>query len=459
MNEERAKAPAPDFAGGPMAPDRDAPVDVVDVQFRAGSKIYYFAPGDLTVAAGDHVIIETARGPEYGTCTGGNHQVPFRDIVPPLRRVIRLATEADHRVLANNQVKEKRAFDICQQKIQEHKLDMQLVSAEYAFDGSKMLFFFTAEGRVDFRALVKDLASTIHARIELRQIGVRDEAKMLGGLGICGRPFCCAQFLDDFQPVSIKMAKTQNLSLNPTKISGTCGRLMCCLKYEQEAYEDLLKTSPKPESFVDTPEGRGTVVDVNLLRQSVKVRMEEQPETIGCFHNCEICVLRNGKARKNDPPIPADLAPISGEGKRPKKALAEAEPPMHLDPIRFRYRPDDIVEEEQPREDRRRRRKGERKFEDAPKPLPEELPEEARPKAGRKARKSKRPQQSPAEETATPKPRPKKPHTPKPRLEEQLDVINALPDSPNQPRRNRRRRPAHPKRSQEGSVPTEPQGE
>ena len=234
---------------------------------------------------------------------------------------------------------------------------------------------------------------------------------------------------------------------------------MCCLKYEQEAYEDLLKTSPKPESFVDTPEGRGTVVDVNLLRQSVKVRMEEQPETIGCFHNCEICVLRNGKARKNDPPIPADLAPISGEGKRPKKALAEAEPPMHLDPIRFRYRPDDIVEEEQPREDRRRRRKGERKSEDAPKPLPEELPEEARPKAGRKARKSKRPQQSPAEETTTPKPRPKKPHTPKPRLEEQLDVINALPDSPNQPRRNRRRRPAHPKRSQEGSVPTEPQGE
>ena len=459
MNEERAKAPAPDFAGGPMAPDRDAPVDVVDVQFRAGSKIYYFAPGDLTVAAGDHVIIETARGPEYGTCTGGNHQVPFRDIVPPLRRVIRLATEADHRVLANNQVKEKRAFDICQQKIQEHKLDMQLVSAEYAFDGSKILFFFTADDRVDFRELVKNLAGIFRTRIELRQIGVRDKAKMVGGLGICGRPFCCAQFLDDFQPVSIKMAKTQNLSLNPTKISGTCGRLMCCLKYEQEAYEDLLKTSPKPESFVDTPEGRGTVVDVNLLRQSVKVRMEEQPETIGCFHNCEICVLRNGKARKNDPPIPADLAPISGEGKRPKKALAEAEPPMHLDPIRFRYRPDDIVEEEQPREDRRRRRKGERKFEDAPKPLPEELPEEARPKAGRKARKSKRPQQSPAEETATPQPRPKKPHTPKPRLEEQLDVINALPDSPNQPRRNRRRRPAHPKRSQEGSVPTEPQGE
>ena len=461
MNEEKTKAPEPDFAGGPMAPDRDAPVDVVDVQFRAGSKIYYFDPGDLTVATGDHVIIETARGPEYGTCAGGNHQVPFRDIVPPLRRVIRLATEADRRVLANNQAKEKRAFDICQQKIQEHKLDMQLVSAEYAFDGSKILFFFTADDRVDFRELVKNLAGIFRTRIELRQIGVRDKAKMVGGLGICGRPFCCAQFLDDFQPVSIKMAKTQNLSLNPTKISGTCGRLMCCLKYEQEAYEDLLKTSPKPESFVDTPEGRGTVVDVNLLRQSVKVRMEEQPDTIGCFHNCEICVLRNGKARKNDPPIPADLAPISGEGKRPKKVMTETEPPMHLDPIRFRYRPDDIVEEgqEPPREDHRRRRKGEKKPEDAQKPLPEELPEEARPKASRKSRRPKRPQQPPAEETAAPKPRPKKSHTPKPRLEERLDVINALPDTTNQPRRNRRRRPAHPKKAQDDGAPTGPQGE
>ncbi len=461
MNEEKTKAPEPDFAGGPMAPDRDAPVDVVDVQFRAGSKIYYFDPGDLTVATGDHVIIETARGPEYGTCAGGNHQVPFRDIVPPLRRVIRLATEADRRVLANNQAKEKRAFDICQQKIQEHKLDMQLVSAEYAFDGSKILFFFTADDRVDFRELVKNLAGIFRTRIELRQIGVRDKAKMVGGLGICGRPFCCAQFLDDFQPVSIKMAKTQNLSLNPTKISGTCGRLMCCLKYEQEAYEDLLKTSPKPESFVDTPEGRGTVVDVNLLRQSVKVRMEEQPDTIGCFHNCEICVLRNGKARKNDPPIPAGLAPISGEGKRPKQVMTEAEPPMHLDPIRFRYRPDDIVEEgqEQPREDHRRRRKGEKKPEDAQKPLPEEFPEEARPKASRKSRRSKRPQQPPAEETAAPQPPPKKSHTPKPPLEEPLDVINALPDTTNQPRRNRRRRPAHPKKAQDGGAPAGSQGE
>ncbi len=462
MNEEKTKKPEPDFVGGPMAPDRDAPVDVVDVQFRSGSKIYYFDPGDLTVAAGDHVIIETARGPEYGTCAGGNHQVPFRDIVPPLRRVLRLATEADHRVLANNQAKEKRAFDICQQKILEHKLEMQLVSAEYAFDGSKILFFFTADDRVDFRELVKNLASIFRTRIELRQIGVRDKAKMVGGLGICGRPFCCAQFLDDFQPVSIKMAKTQNLSLNPTKISGTCGRLMCCLKYEQEAYEDLLKTSPKADSFVDTPEGRGTVVDVNLLRQSVKVRMEEQPDTIGCFHNCEICVLRNGKAKKNDPPVPADLAPISGGGKRPRKTMTDAEPPMHLDPIRFRYRPDDIVEEEQeaPREERRRRKKGDRKPEETPKPLREEAPEEGRSKSPRKPRgnKPKRPQ-PPATEEAAPKPRPKKPRGPKLRLEEQPEVINALPESSGQPKRNRRRRPAHPKRSQEGGAPDGSQGE
>ena len=419
MNEEKTKKPEPDFVGGPMAPDRDAPVDVVDVQFRSGSKIYYFDPGDLTVAAGDHVIIETARGPEYGTCAGGNHQVPFR-------------------------------------------LEMQLVSAEYAFDGSKILFFFTADDRVDFRELVKNLASIFRTRIELRQIGVRDKAKMVGGLGICGRPFCCAQFLDDFQPVSIKMAKTQNLSLNPTKISGTCGRLMCCLKYEQEAYEDLLKTSPKADSFVDTPEGRGTVVDVNLLRQSVKVRMEEQPDTIGCFHNCEICVLRNGKAKKNDPPVPADLAPISGGGKRPRKTMTDAEPPMHLDPIRFRYRPDDIVEEEQeaPREERRRRKKGDRKPEETPKPLREEPPEEGRPKSPRKPRgnKPKRPQ-PPATEEAAPNPRPKKPRGPKLRLEEQPEVINALPESSGQPKRNRRRRPAHPKRSQEGGAPDGSQGE
>ena len=319
--------------------------EVVDIQFRPGQKVYYFDPAGHTCKAGDHVIIDTARGPEYGICAAGNHHIPMKDVVAPLRCVLRLATAEDERTVAKNRAEEKRAFDICMQKVQEHGLDMQLVSAEYAFDGSKVLFFFTADERVDFRELVKNLASIFHTRIELRQIGVRDKAKMVGGLGICGRPFCCASFLDDFQPVSIKMAKTQNLSLNPTKISGTCGRLMCCLKYEQDAYEDLLRTAPKAESFVDTPEGRGTVVEVDLLRQRVKVRMEDAPETISVFANADIAVLRSGKAKKNDPPIPADLAPISGAGKRAHKEKTEEDEKLLLEPIRFRYSTENIVED------------------------------------------------------------------------------------------------------------------
>ena len=319
-------------------------VRVVDIQFRPGQKVYYFDPAGGTYQTGDHLIIETARGPEYGICAGGNHTIPTKDVVAPLRCVIRLATEADERTVVENRAKEKRAFEVCMQKIEDHQLDMQLVSAEYAFDGSKILFFFTADERVDFRELVKNLASTFHTRIELRQIGVRDKAKMVGGLGICGRPFCCASFLDDFQPVSIKMAKTQNLSLNPTKISGTCGRLMSCLKYEQDAYEDLLRTSPKVESFVDTPEGRGTVVEVDLLRQRVKVRMEDSPETISVFANEDIAILRSGKAKKNDQPIPADWAPISGAGKREKPQPKE-EQSMVLESIKFRYSTEQVVDE------------------------------------------------------------------------------------------------------------------
>ena len=324
--------------------------EVVDIQFRAGQKVYYFDPAGHSCKAGDHVIIDTARGPEYGICASGNHRIPVKDVVAPLRCVLRHATAEDERTVARNRAEEKRAYDICMQKVQEHGLDMQLVSAEYAFDGSKILFFFTADERVDFRELVKNLASIFHTRIELRQIGVRDKAKMVGGLGICGRPFCCASFLDDFQPVSIKMAKTQNLSLNPTKISGTCGRLMCCLKYEQDAYEDLLRTAPKADSFVDTPEGRGTVVEVDLLRQRVKVRMEDAPETISVFANADIAILRSGKAKKNDPPIPADLAPISGAGKRTRKEKTEEEEKLLLEPIRFRYSTEQVVEEQQEQE-------------------------------------------------------------------------------------------------------------
>lgn len=273
------------------------PVTVVDVQFRPGAKVYFFDPGALKVQTGDHVIIETARGPEYGVCTAGNHVVLQKDVVQPLRSVIRLATESDERQVVENREKEKRAFSICLQKIAEHKLEMQLVSAEYAFDGSKILFFFTADERVDFRELVKNLAGIFRTRIELRQIGVRDKAKMVGGLGICGRPFCCAQFLDDFQPVSIKMAKTQNLSLNPTKISGTCGRLMCCLKYESEAYEELLKQTPKTGALVKTPEGRGVVIDVNLLTGKLTVRLDSNPDAPQTFRKQDVSTIKDAQIK------------------------------------------------------------------------------------------------------------------------------------------------------------------
>ena len=287
--------------------------EIIGVRFKSGGKQYYFDPRGQAVAPGQGVIIETSRGLEYGDCVQGNTLVEDDAVVQPLRPLVRLATERDLDTVAKNREKEKRAFSICQEKIAAHGLEMKLVEVEYSFEGNKILFFFTADGRVDFRALVKDLAGVFHARIELRQIGVRDEAKMLGGLGICGKSFCCATFLDEFQPVSIKMAKTQSLSLNPTKISGTCGRLMCCLKYEQEAYEDAVKRMPKNESFVETPEGVGTVTQVNLLKETVKVRLEDQPESPKCFHNCEICVVRNGKGKLPEgyvPPPPEELAKL-----------------------------------------------------------------------------------------------------------------------------------------------------
>ena len=387
--------------------------EVVDIQFRPGQKIYYFDPNGIACKQGDHVIIDTARGPEYGICASGNHHIPMKDVVAPLRCVLRIATAHDEKVVEENRAKERRAYELCTQKIREQQLDMQLVSAECAFDGSKILFFFTADERVDFRDLVKQLASSFHTRIELRQIGVRDKAKMVGGLGICGRPFCCASFLDDFQPVSIKMAKTQNLSLNPTKISGTCGRLMCCLKYEQDAYEDLIRNSPKAESFVDTVDGRGTVVEVDLLRQRVKVKMEDSPETITWYANADIAVLRNGKAKKTDAPIPADLAPLSGGGKRKARENRQDNGSrMFLDPIKFRYSEETIAEEqtvsevvpEQPaenegqkRNNRRRNRKPRGEKPEAPvadeepkteakgkKPQPEKKPEQKKPRPEKK---------------------------------------------------------------------------
>ena len=392
------------------APERQEPeyVEVVDVQFRPGQKVYYFDPAGMEIRQYDHLIIDTARGPEYGICSGGNHRIPAKDVVAPLRPCLRFATEADEKQMIEMRNKEKKAYQVCLQKIADHGLDMQLVSAEYSFDGSKILFFFTADERVDFRELVKNLASIFHTRIELRQIGVRDKAKMIGGLGICGRPFCCASFLEEFQPVSIKMAKTQNLSLNPTKISGTCGRLMCCLKYEQEAYEDLIKTAPKNDSFVDTPDGRGTVIDVNLLKQSVKVRMENSPETVGCYKNCDICVLRSGKAKKNDPPIPADLAPISGAGKKPRPAEEKKESAF-LEPVKFRYSTESLVEEqpiapaaeEQPEQPKPRNRKPNR----PKKPRPEEQPEQPKAEKPEKPPRPRKPRPERKPEDAADQPK------------------------------------------------------
>ena len=298
--------------------------EVIGVRFKSTGKVYYFDPGEEKLEKGEMAIVETARGIECGEVAMENREVKDSAIVQPLRRLIRRATPQDLKQVEENHKKEKSAFKACERRIASRGLEMKLVEVEYTFDNSKILFYFTADGRVDFRELVKDLASVFRTRIELRQIGVRDEAKMLGGLGICGRPLCCSQFLDEFIPVSIKMAKTQNLSLNPTKISGTCGRLMCCLKYEQEADEDLVKHAPKQESFVETPDGAGTVSSVNLLRQTVQVRLDSAPETPKCYHNCELCVIRSGKGKRPEgyvePPL-SELAklrrPPEGEEDRP----------------------------------------------------------------------------------------------------------------------------------------------
>ena len=331
--------------------------EVISVRFRNGCKEYYFDPKELEIQAGQNVIVETAQGPEFAQCARGNHQVEDDQVVKPLRGVVRIATDNDCHTAAYNRGREKEAFDICRRKIQQHKLEMKLVRVECSFDGSKILFFFTADGRVDFRDLVKDLAGVFRARIELRQIGVRDEAKMIGGLGICGRPFCCAQFMDEFLPVSIKMAKTQSLSLNPTKISGTCGRLMCCLKYEQDAYEDAVKRMPKNDSFVLTPDGTGNVSDINLLKETVNVRLDDRPESPRCYHNCEVCVLRNGKGSRDGIVVP---------DRRPERYIEPLEEEL-LPPVTLISDFDPDAASAAEGEKRRRRRGGrDRRRSDAP---------------------------------------------------------------------------------------------
>ena len=268
---------------------------VIGVRFKANGKSYYFSPGELELQQGDHVIVETARGTECGEVAKGPHDVPDSSIVKPLKTVTRMADAVDVRRMQQNRADEKRAFSVCEERIAKHKLDMKLVDVEYTLDRNKILFYFTADGRIDFRDLVKDLAGVFRTRIELRQIGVRDESKMLGGLGICGQPFCCSRFLRDFQPVSIKMAKEQGLSLNPAKISGSCGRLMCCLAYEQPAYEYLNRITPGVGSIVKTPEGAGAVVETNVISGTLRVRMDPPATGFKTFHKDECQYLRGGK--------------------------------------------------------------------------------------------------------------------------------------------------------------------
>ena len=272
--------------------------EVIGVRFKNTGKVYYFDPQSQRLEKGSMAIVETARGMECGEVALENREVADESIVQPLRKVIRPATRFKSSRVAENHLKEKKAFKACERKIAERGLEMKLVDVEYTFDNSKILFYFTADGRVDFRELVKDLAGMFRTRIELRQIGVRDEAKMLGGLGICGRPFCCGTFLGGFTPVSIKMAKEQGLSLNPVKISGACGRLMCCLKYEQEAYQDLLRTTPKVNALVSTPDGKGVVIEQNLLTRKLTVRLDKDPEGAPkVFKVSEVKVLRDGKVK------------------------------------------------------------------------------------------------------------------------------------------------------------------
>ena len=279
-------------------------IDVSGVRFKKVGKVYYFDRGGLEMKKGDKVIVETTRGIEYGTVAIESKKIKEDEVVSPLKKIVRKATEEDNKRIHNNKIKEKEAFKICQEKIEKHGLKMKLVDVEYTFDHNKILFYFTADGRIDFRELVRDLASVFKTRIELRQIGVRDEAKMIGGIGVCGRQLCCNSFLSEFLPVSIKMAKEQNLSLNPTKISGTCGRLMCCLRNEQEAYESLIKKAPGVGSYVKTSDGKGTVSAVSILKGLVSVVIEKGEEKEVKEYNVdEIKILKKVVEKKEEEPI------------------------------------------------------------------------------------------------------------------------------------------------------------
>ena len=356
-------------------------IEVVSVRFKNRGKSYYFSPNGLKIEAGKKVIVETSKGLEIVDCCRGNHMVMDTSVIQPLRNVVRIATADDLRVAELNKRREKEAFEICQQKIAEHGLDMRLVDVECNFEGNKTMFFFTSDGRVDFRELVKDLAGIFRNRIELRQIGVRDEAKMIGGIGICGRPYCCSQFLDDFQPVSTKMAKVQSLSLNPAKISGSCGRLMCCLRYEQEAYEELIKKVPKQGAFVETKDGYGTAVQVNLLRQTVKVKLDnDSDDSLRLYKSNELCAVPGGRPKDGETP-PHVLNYVPEEEQEPEEdkwVLPSAEPVRVQEPAQERR-------ENKSRSNNRRRNRQKKPKPQTPapaaEPKQEAKPAHAQPKA------------------------------------------------------------------------------
>ena len=353
-------------------------VNVIGVRFENAGKLYFFDPGELWPTPGDYVLVETSRGVEFGEVVTGIKEIDDSTLQSPLKPVVRIATAEDIQHNKDNKEAQKEAYQVCQKKIAEHKLDMKLVSVEYTFDNSKILFYFTANGRVDFRSLVKDLASVFKTRIELRQIGVRDEAKMLGGLGICGRPICCGAFLGDFQPVSIKMAKEQNLSLNPTKISGVCGRLMCCLKYEQDQYEQTRKKMPKVGKEVITPDGPGVVWELNVIKETVRVRIQKGDSSeLKDYPMEEVQRPGAANARKEEAHEASAEAAVPAE----EKAAEEQPRPRKERPAREERKPRREEGEKQPEHREKRHPQQEEKQEAAAEEKPVEQSEPVKSEA------------------------------------------------------------------------------
>ncbi len=374
-------------------------IEIVSIRFKNRGKCYSFAPNGMEIATGVKVIVETAKGLEIAECSRGNHWVEETAVVQPLRPVARIATADDLRIEELNKKREKEAFQICQQKIAEHGLEMKLVDVECNFEGNKTMFFFTADGRVDFLELVKDLAGIFRNRIELRQIGVRDEAKMIGGIGICGRPFCCSQFLEDFQPVSTKMAKIQSLSLNPTKISGSCGRLMCCLRYEQDAYEDLIKKVPKQGAFVETIDGYGTAAQVNLLRQTVKVKLDQdKDDTLHVYKANELAAVPGGRPRDGEEP-PHVLNYVPEEPEPQESAEDEWSIPAMVAEAQEPQQPEEPAPN--PEEGKRSRRRGGRKNRGERPEQPKDAEPEKKPEL-KKSEQGKKPQKQPKQKQEKP---------------------------------------------------------